>query len=154
MCIRDSFLCAALLGDRPAGYGREDLFQALGAVTIHELSRRSLLYESSVVDDRKAVALALGLLHHVRGHQDRRARLLAQRAQMLPHHPPRGRVQADGGLVQEQNRRTVEQRGGDLQPRSVPPESVRARRSSIGASSIVSISSSIRSWRSRLGTPV
>ena len=75
----------------------------------------ALLDQAPGVDHAEPVAVALGLLHQVGGDEDRRAGLLAQRLQALPHEPPRGRVQADGGLVEEQHLRPVEQRGGDLQ---------------------------------------
>src|SRR4029077_9051339 len=78
-----------LLVDRVAGDGREDLLEAVRAVTLQQLRRLALLDQAAHVHDRQALAVALGLLHQVRGHEDRRADLLAQSAEVLPHHPPR-----------------------------------------------------------------
>src|SRR4051794_10947641 len=98
-----------------AGDDREDLLELADAVLAQQRLGLALLDEVAVVDDRQALAVALGLLHQVRGDDDRRARALAQRMEALPHQPSRRRVQADGGLVEEQHARVVEQRAGDLQ---------------------------------------
>ena len=65
--------------------------------------------------------------------------------EVLPHHPPGGRVEADGRLVEEQHGGRLSSAVAISRRRSIPPESVRARRSSIGSRSIVSIACSIRS---------
>ena len=103
-----------------AGDGCEDLLEALGAVALDSSAGSPCSTRRPMSIIAEALAVALGLLHQVGGHEDRRAGLLAQRAQALPHHPPRGRVEADGGLVEEQHRRAVEQRGGDLQAAQHP----------------------------------
>ena len=85
-------------------------------VALKQLPRLALLDQVAEVHDRQTLAIAFGLLHHVGGEEDRGPGLLAQSSEVLPHHPPRGRVKADGGLVQEQHRGPVEQCGRDLQP--------------------------------------
>src|SRR5450759_4786091 len=60
----------AVPGDPPARDGGEDLFQALGPVALEQLPRLPLRHQPSLVDHREAVAVALGLLHHVGGEQD------------------------------------------------------------------------------------
>src|SRR6185437_9058187 len=90
-----------LLVDRAAGDGREDLLEAVRAVALEQLGRLALLDQAAHVHDRQALAVALRLLHQVRRDEDRRADLLAQCAEVLPHYPPRRGVEADGGLVEE-----------------------------------------------------
>src|ERR1700730_5703976 len=82
------------LVDATAGHRREDLLERVAAVALQQLVRLSLLDQMAHVHDRQALAVALGLLHDMRGEEDRRACLRAQRAEVLPHHPPRRRVQA------------------------------------------------------------
>ena len=72
-----------------------------------------------MVHDRHPVAKFLGLLHVVGGQQHGapfRFELLDQ----LPHVPPGLRVQAGGGLVQEQQDRVVDQCGGNGEPLFLP----------------------------------
>src|SRR5271154_6259492 len=70
-------LVAALLTlrelDRTPGDGREHLFKAVGLMALEELRGLALLDQAAAVDHAEAVAVALGLLHHVGGHEDRRA---------------------------------------------------------------------------------
>src|SRR6266566_7515242 len=94
------FLCLLHIASRDR---REDLLQALAAVALQQLPRLALLDEAAVVQDRQALAVAFGLLHHVGREQDRGAGLRAQVAQVLPYHSPGGRIEAHGGLVQEQD---------------------------------------------------
>jgi hypothetical protein len=68
-----------------------------------------------VVDDRDVVAEPVGLDHVVGRQQDRRARL-AHLLDAIPEEEPRLRVQAGGGLVEEEDLRAVHERAGDEQP--------------------------------------
>src|SRR5438132_13474673 len=62
-----------LLRRLPARDRREHLLEVLGAVSREQLGGRTLLDEVPEVHDRDALAVAFGLLHHVRGEEDRRA---------------------------------------------------------------------------------
>ena len=66
------------------------------------------------VDDRDAVA-ELGLVHVVRGHEDRRPFALLQRSDVAPDRAAGLGVEADGRLVEEQHARRVHEAAGDLQ---------------------------------------
>src|SRR5436309_1382960 len=97
-----------LLLQLATGHRREDLLEARAAVALQKLTRRALLDEAPVVDDRQALAVAFGLLHAVGREKDRRAGTRAQRGEVLPHQSPRRRVEPDRGLVQEQHGGAVE----------------------------------------------
>src|SRR6202035_46781 len=117
------FVLVAHGGDVPAGDGREDLFEALCPVALEQLRRRALLDQTSLIDDGESLAVALRLLHQVGGDEDRRPGLLAQGLKASPDHAARARIEADGGLVEEQHRGAIEQRGRDLQaPQHAPGE--------------------------------
>ena len=66
----------------------------------------------AVVDDRQAVAELVGLLHVVRGEEDGLA-LLVELAEDLPQRETALRIEAGGGLVEEQRGRTVHDRPRD-----------------------------------------
>jgi hypothetical protein len=66
-----------------------------------QVARLALGDLAAVVQHQQARAQALGLVHEVRGQQDRLA-LLQQHLQPLPHQVARLRVEAGGGLVQQQ----------------------------------------------------
>ena len=66
--------------------------------------RRVEREDPAVVHDREPVAELVGLLHVVRGEQDRLA-LVVQLAEDLPQGDAALRVEAGGGLVEEQDRR-------------------------------------------------
>src|ERR1700694_4075235 len=71
-------LGARVIAERSSGDGGEHLFEAVGPVALEQLGRLALLDQASVVDDAEPVALALGLLHQVRGHENRRPCLPVQ----------------------------------------------------------------------------
>jgi len=73
--------------------------QGLGRVDRHDLA---------VVDDRDPVAV-LGLVHIVRGEEDRDVLTGLQVVDVLPDRGARLRVQADRRLVQEEDMRGVQQ---------------------------------------------
>ena len=87
------------------------------AVALQQLGRLALLDQAAVVHDRQPVAVALGLLHQVRGHDDRRAGLA--RAARAGAPTPAARAVGSNptvGSSRNSTRGSVEQRGGDLQP--------------------------------------
>src|SRR5690349_4812637 len=64
------------------------------------------------------MAAAVGLVHHVARHEQRRARL-RQPGEGLPQVAPEQRVEADGGLVEHEQRRLVQERGCERHPRAL-----------------------------------
>ena len=70
--------------------------------------------DRALVDDGDAVAV-LGLVHVVGGHEDRDVLALLELADVAPDRAARLRVEADGGLVEEQHARRVQQAARDLQ---------------------------------------
>ena len=69
----------------------------------------------AVVDDREPVAELVGLLHVVRGEEDRLA-VGVELAEDLPQRDAALRVEAGGRLVEEQDRRAVHDRPGHHEP--------------------------------------
>ena len=67
--------------------------------------------DRAVVDDRDPVAELVGLLHVVRGEEDRLP-VVVQLAEDLPQGDAALRVEAGGRLVEEQDRRAVHDRPG------------------------------------------
>src|SRR5258706_10119327 len=74
-----------------------------------EVPRRALGERAAVVDDLQAIAKALGLVHEVRGEEDRLA-LAQEQAQLLPHEGARLRIEPGGRLVEEEELRIVHER--------------------------------------------
>src|SRR5690242_213311 len=72
--------------------------------------------EHAAVHDRDAVAQHLGLLHVVGREEHGQPGGVTQPLDVVPEHRARGRVEADGGLVEEQDNRTVEHRHRELEP--------------------------------------
>src|SRR5215831_15302721 len=68
-----------------------------------------------LIHDRDAVAV-LGLVHVVGGEEDGDLLARLQLADVAPDRAARLRVEAHGGLVQEQHPRRVQQAAGDLEP--------------------------------------
>ena len=83
-----------------------------GGVPVDQLARRALRRDLAAVHDHQPVAQLLGLVHVVRG-QDQRHALLLEPEQPVPHHVPGLRIQAGRRLVQEQDLGLVDQRPGD-----------------------------------------
>jgi acyl-CoA dehydrogenase len=86
--------------------GRPECDPQAGRVSPREGFRRALRYELAAHDDRNAIGELLGLFHVVRRQEDR----LAERSQIhdhFPRPPPRGRVEAGRGLVEEQEIRVA-----------------------------------------------
>src|SRR6185437_103722 len=109
-------------GERPA-VRLEPLLRAVAVHLDHlgldvpgdERRRRALGELAPSVDDLDAIAQALGFVHEVRREEDRLA-LAQQRAQLLPHEVARLRVEAGGGLVEEEQVRIVHERAREHQP--------------------------------------
>src|SRR5262249_45355088 len=105
----------SFLFERMTGGEREDVVEVVRLELLAQLARRSLRGERSEIHDRDAVAVAVGLLHLVRRHEDRRAGLVAQLLEPLPDEPTRGRVETHGRLVKEEDGGPVQQSGRDLE---------------------------------------
>ena len=80
-----------------------------------ELVGGALGDDLAVVDDREAVGQGVGLLEVVGRQEDRRA-LLAEAADLVPHAGARLRVEAGRRLVEEQDRRAVDDPQADVEP--------------------------------------
>ena len=99
----------------------------VGADRLLERRRRVEREDLAVVHDRHALAQAVGLLHVVRQQHDRLA-VGVQLAEDLPQREPALRVEAGGRLVEEQDRRPVEDRARDHQPLRHPARQREHRR--------------------------
>ena len=69
-----------------------------------------------MVHERDPVAQRVGLLHVVGGEQHRHAELVLHPRHLRPDTVARNRIQADGGFVEDQQRRPVHQRLGQFEP--------------------------------------
>src|SRR5258708_5200039 len=76
--------------------------------------RRARRDDQAVVDDHDLVRQLVGLVQ-VLGRQQQRGPVRCQRPDDVPHPQPRPRVQAGGGLVEEQHLRPADQAGGQVQ---------------------------------------
>ncbi|MCY1356762.1 hypothetical protein D9M69_432230 [compost metagenome] len=80
----------------------------------NQIARPALGDLAAVVEHQQPRTQALGLVHEVRGQQDRLA-LLQQHLQPLPHQVPRLWVKPGGGLVEQQQLGVVHQRARQRQ---------------------------------------
>src|SRR5579862_9615953 len=99
-----------------------------GVVTEHVVERRALAEpgaqvggpaggaDRGAVHQRDPVAVRVGLVHVVRGHQHGHLMLVAQPRDVLPDDTAGDRVQTDRRLVEHQQPRRVDQRLGELEP--------------------------------------
>ena len=85
-----------------------------GAALAAQVGERALVDDAPGLDDRHAVAQFLHLGQLVAGEQHGDA-VVGQAADQQAHVAHPGRVQAGGGLVEDQQARTAQQRGGDPQ---------------------------------------
>ena len=119
--------------DRPAGGGGEDIVERVGRRT----RRRAPSGDPWATSPPRSM---IAIRSHCRSASsiwcvvtsERRPRLLAQHLEPFPHEAPRGRVEPDGRLVEEQHLRPVQERGRDLEPaqhaaRQRAPEPVEER---------------------------
>ena len=112
-------LALADLGDRgyrvldpvPFRHGELDDVAADPALQLLGRARRD---DQAVVDDHDLVRELVGLVQVLRG-QQQRGPVGRQRPDDVPHPQPRPRVQAGGGLVEEQHLRPADQAGGQVQ---------------------------------------
>ena len=81
----------------------------------HQLARRAFGDDLPAVHDHQPVAELLRLVHVVGGEHERDAVLL-EPVQALPEHVPGLRVEAGGGLVEQQHLGLVDQRTCDREP--------------------------------------
>ncbi len=86
---------------------------------VAELARRPDREHAPVLDDRHAVGELLRLVEVVGGQQDRLAER-AQRAHRLPGGAARLRVEAGGGLVEEDQLGVADERQREVQPPQLP----------------------------------
>ena len=77
-----------------------------------QIVRRALGDERPVEDEGQAVAL-LGLVHVVRRHEHRHAPLRGELVDQVPEEPPAAGVDAARRLVEEEQLRLVQERGGE-----------------------------------------
>jgi hypothetical protein len=90
------------------GEGEERLFQVLRAGHRSDLVRRALGEQPAVLDEAEALA-ALRLVHDVARNDDRGA-VLGHAAEALPELDAELRVDADGGLIEQEQLRLVHER--------------------------------------------
>ena len=83
-------------------------------VLLDQLARRPFGHDLGLVHHDQPVAQLLGLVHVVRGQDERRA-LLLQAIEAVPDEVARLRVEAGRGLVEEDQVRLVDQRSSDGQ---------------------------------------
>ena len=76
---------------------------------------RALGDDPAAVDDPDVVGELVGLLQVLGGEEDGRA-LVVQRAHLLPDRLAADRVEAGGRLVEEEDARLVDERGGEVEP--------------------------------------
>ena len=95
--------------------GAEPQLQDLaGGVVADQAGRRSFRHDPALVHDDEPVAELLGLVHVVRG-EDQRDALFLEPEQAVPEDVPRLRVKAGGGLVKQQDAGLVDERTRDGQ---------------------------------------
>ena len=90
----------------------------VGAHSPLQLRGRALLDDAAVVDDGHPVRQGIGLLEILSGEKHRHPQLGVQPAHLVPHLRPADRIEAGGGLVQEENFGPVYQRGGQVEAAS------------------------------------
>ena len=105
----------SLDGRLAVGARRQGDLQALTAYAGLELVRCALRDHLSVIDHRDGVGQPVGLVESLRGEQHRGA-LRHAPLDRLQEVCPAARVEAGGGLVEEDHRRRRDQRGGQIQP--------------------------------------
>src|SRR6185436_10608646 len=87
----------------------------LGSDPSRQLDGRADGAHGALVDECDAVAQRLGLLHVVGGEQDGQARLL-EVVDAFPHARATHRIESDGRLVENHQRRPVDERLRELEP--------------------------------------
>ena len=104
-----------LFANGVAGERQERLLQRLGAGLLLELVGRALRDDLAVIDDGDAVGDALGFLHVMRGEEDGDLLLFVEFLDVGPELVAGLRVQAERGLVEEDDLGRVQQAARDFQ---------------------------------------
>ena len=103
------------LANGGTGERQEGLFQRLGAGLLLQLLRRSLRDDFAVIDDGDAMRHAVGFLHVVSGQEHGDMLLFVQLLDVRPELVAGLRIEAERGLVEEDDFRRVQQAAGDFQ---------------------------------------
>ena len=102
------------------------------AALVDQLLRRVARQHLARVHERDAVA-AHPFVHEVRRHEDRDALLARQIDQQLPEAVARDRIDARGGLVEDQDLRLVQDGDGEREPLAQPHRQVLGQRIEVRA---------------------
>ena len=117
-----------------------------GAALAAQVGERALVDDAPGVDDRDAVAQFLHLRELVAGEQHRDA-FVGEAADQQAHVAHPGRIEAGRRLVEDQQARAAQQRGGDPEPLAHPVRvAADAMCSARGVSSTISSTSSMRAF--------
>ena len=103
------------LPDRIFHVANEGILEVRGATLVDQLLRRIAREDLSAMHERDAIA-AHPFVHEMRGHEDRHALLAREIAQQLPEAVARDRIDAGGGLIEDQQLRPVEHRDCEREP--------------------------------------
>src|ERR1700680_4349162 len=93
-----------------SGQGNESVFKGGRVSLLLERRRRALRDDFTLVNYGDLRGHSIGLFHVMSGKEHGDVVLLAQGLDMAPDMVARLRIKADGGLVEKQNPRLVEQR--------------------------------------------
>ena len=91
----------------------DDYASAVAAHPRLERVGRAFGDDAAVVDHEDPIAQRVGLVEVVGGEEDRRVPLRPQRGDVLPEVRPGLRVEACGGLIEQQDARLIDQATGD-----------------------------------------
>lgn len=123
-------------------------------IPLPEFERGAEGADAAAVHQRDPVAVPVGLVHGVRGHQDGHAGGLAHGGDVVPDTRSGDRVECDRRLVQDQQPRGADQRLGEFAPPDhAPPEQVPASRSAASVRPTAPRVWATRAARSRRDTP-
>ena len=94
----------------------DDRDDHVGSDRALQLLRRALGDDARPVDDADAVGELVGLLEVLRREEDRHAQFRVQAPNLVPHARPTQRIESGRRLVEEQDLRVVDERGGEVEP--------------------------------------
>ncbi len=92
-----------------------DLHGGVGPDRVLQAGRRVEGHDAPLIDDGDAIAELVGLLHVVRGEEDRLP-VDVQLAEDLPQRDPALGIEASSGFIEEQHRRSVHHRSRHHEP--------------------------------------
>ena len=101
------------------GTGEVDMEPPFGQNAGAQARERAVGEQASLADDDDALGQRLDVVHVVRRQQHGHALLAVEPPHELAHGELRGRIEADGRLVEEQDRGIVQQGGGELRPHAL-----------------------------------